>query len=372
MDTIDRRIKKVLIKLLREKPFYGFFLLQVPVVEDESIPTACTNGEVIRYSPKFFKDRDEKFIEEVLEHEVLHIVLHHVDSIRMRGRDVLIWNIATDHVIDMIQKEAEKIPSSEEVYEQIIKEMNKNSGSGDGSSGERKIKIGEKEITIKPGFHQVEPSKVGDEIEQKIIKAAVSAATDSRSKAFGNLPSSIREKITKLTSPPKISWQEVLVQYLANSGEFSTNWGRRNKKSPESIHLPGKKRDPELSVVLALDVSGSISMEELQKFSNECKFLLGSYPCKGYILQFDSEIQAWEEITEAPSTILDVRSGAGGTSFTPIFKFVEEKNLGDDILIIIFTDLEGSFPREVPPYPVIWISTYKKEAPFGQVIEYDL
>lgn len=46
--------------------------------------------------------------------------------------------------------------------------------------------------------------------------------------------------------------------------------------------------------------------------------------------------------------------------------------LTDDppVLLIYFTDLEGSFPKVHPAFPVLWASyNTDKQAPFGQTIK---
>ena len=50
-----QRIIRARTHLLLDKPYYGFQLLQLDLIEDESIPTACTNGKYIKFNPKFIE-----------------------------------------------------------------------------------------------------------------------------------------------------------------------------------------------------------------------------------------------------------------------------------------------------------------------------
>jgi predicted metal-dependent peptidase len=59
--------------------------------------------------------------------------------------------------------------------------------------------------------------------------------------------------------------------------------------------------------------------------------------------------------------------GGGGTDFRPCFHWLEERGITPQTLVFL-TDLCGTFPSDVPPYPVLWESIGKREAPFGQVI----
>jgi predicted metal-dependent peptidase len=59
--------------------------------------------------------------------------------------------------------------------------------------------------------------------------------------------------------------------------------------------------------------------------------------------------------------------GGGGTDFRPCFRWLEEQGITPQTLVFL-TDLCGTFPSDVPPYPVLWASTDKRDVPFGQVI----
>jgi predicted metal-dependent peptidase len=62
--------------------------------------------------------------------------------------------------------------------------------------------------------------------------------------------------------------------------------------------------------------------------------------------------------------------GRGGTSFVPVFQWVESNNEQPDLLIY-FTDGYGSFPSDEPGYPTVWVMTTDVEAPFGDIIRFE-
>jgi len=65
-----------------------------------------------------------------------------------------------------------------------------------------------------------------------------------------------------------------------------------------------------------------------------------------------------------------ILKGGGGTDFRKVFEYIEEKSIELDCLVY-FTDAEGSFPEEEPPYPVIWIVQSRAGVPWGRRIQYD-
>jgi len=65
--------------------------------------------------------------------------------------------------------------------------------------------------------------------------------------------------------------------------------------------------------------------------------------------------------------------GRGGTDFRPVFESVAEEAVVKGYLpdcLIYFTDGFGSFPKEAPSYPVLWIVVEEgiEEFPFGEVL----
>jgi len=400
--AVERRVKKGILRLLRERPFYGSVLLQLNIVEDDSIPTACTNGEHIKYSPTFFQDKDDEFILMVLEHEVLHVVLDHIR--RMQNRDPLLWNLATDSVIDIIQKnpDVDKVPSAEEIYRELEKQLEKqkNNESGNGN-GENENKDGNSRSNGNSGNsrdngnergggnsnnkrivpNENNPYGIGgvernsslseEKVKEKIVRAVTIASQMQANKSIGTLPQAIQELLEEYLAPPKVKWQEVLTAYLTEKNQSEFTWSRPSKKSPAGTYLPGKSRKYNgARAVLALDVSGSITNQQLQEFFNECRHILNLYDIEGYVVQFDSEIQHVQELSQDSTPIQFKRYGCGGTDFSDVCNFATKQ---DDIsLLIVFTDLMGTFPTKPPVgVDVLWIVTDNNspEAPFGRIVK---
>ena len=57
--------------------------------------------------------------------------------------------------------------------------------------------------------------------------------------------------------------------------------------------------------------------------------------------------------------------GGGGTSFRPVFEWVEKQGLRPEALVY-FTDAEGEFPERAPHYPVIWLVKGREPVPWGE------
>lgn len=192
----------------------------------------------------------------------------------------------------------------------------------------------------------------------------------------GKLPGAIKEIIDELLNP-KVPWYTLLSQYIQKTVISDWIWTRPNKRMiGMDMNLPSTIKE-NLEVVVAVDTSGSISSEELRDFTSEVHSIISSVSevkmtlidCD-YVVQQHIVIESGQSI-DGSALPWEGRpwKGRGGTSFIPVFTWVEENGLQPDLLIY-FTDGYGAFPNDDPNYPVVWVMTTNVSPPFGEVIEY--
>ena len=97
---IADELEKFKLRLLLDYPFFGDILLRLPIIQDDGIPTACTDGRTIRWSSGVFGTLYPAQMRYVLMHEVLHTLLLH--PLRTQGLDHEVWNIAADLVVNQM------------------------------------------------------------------------------------------------------------------------------------------------------------------------------------------------------------------------------------------------------------------------------
>jgi predicted metal-dependent peptidase len=120
-------------------------------------------------------------------------------------------------------------------------------------------------------------------------------------------------------------------------------------------------------ISIAVDCSDSINDRLLGLFEAEIRSILaGQQPRLVHVLYSDTEVQKVETY-QAGQPVKLSPVGGGGTDFQPCFTGLEERGITLQTLVFL-TDLWGTFPSGVPAYSVLWASTGKREAPFGQVI----
>ncbi len=132
-------------KMLVKYPFFGSVVASVGYKENKDIPTAGTDGETIYYNPEYLESLSVEEQTFIFAHEVCHIAFNHI--LRSEGKNLELWNIATDGVINQFLKRdglkmapgvvdmAEAINyDSEQLYEKLLQENQQSQQQQSGGS----------------------------------------------------------------------------------------------------------------------------------------------------------------------------------------------------------------------------------------------
>jgi len=123
-----------------------------------------------------------------------------------------------------------------------------------------------------------------------------------------------------------------------------------------------------------------MSDKEISEILGEIDELRSSSSCRLVVLQCDAKVQscevyeAYEEASFSRASHQRYRLyGRGGTNFRPVFEWILDDPAeldGQPDALIYCTDGYGSFPKDEPHFPVVWIATQhaSKNFPFGDVI----
>lgn len=397
MSDAQAIISKARWKLGISNPFFGALAMGCEVIEDDSIPTMCTDGKRIRFSPAFVEKYSFDEVVGVIAHEVMHIAFKHM--LRKGDFNHKLWNMATDYAINLIVVDAGlKIPecglldrqyegmSAEEIYHKLLDDAESQTGEGgqggigipqdgdgEGSDGDGDENgEGQSDPWDFGGFE--EPTK-GDgtplsEADQKALESDISVrvleAHTSAQKA-GRVPAGIDGLVTKLLEP-KVDWVEHLRRFVGGQrpDDFSMRRPHRQMLGSFGMFLPSVERFGAGNIVVINDSSGSC-VRDAPKFFTEINAVSEDYsPDSITVITFDTVVQDVAEYT-AGETIEGLSTkGGGGTNIVPAFDYIEEHGINPDA-VIVFTDLYlWEWPEE-PDYPVLWITTGRTDAPFGEV-----
>ena len=378
MKTIDE-ITKSRSLLVLDHCFWGMLAMRLKMQENPNCETAATDGELMMYNPEFIDSLSTPELIGVLAHEVMHCAMG--DIWRLGERDSYIWNMAADYVNNIeLNKAGFTLPkgclldqkyagkSKEEVYNILYKELGgkgkgkDGKGSGNGKDGQDLRDPGKCGGMFKPS--DAKQAKEGQMEWKKAVAQAVALAA-------GDIPGELRKMILDEVLDPPLPWHVLLRDFIERTAKNDYNWVRPNRRYlPQGIILPSLISDELPMVCIGDDTSGSTSGFETA-FANEVSGILASYQTTTLVIHADCKVHNVEEYrTEDLPIKLDPRGG-GGTSFEPVFDYIEKEGITPACLIYL-TDLEGRFPSQEPDYPVIWVSVTKdKKAPFGETVYLD-
>jgi len=358
MNLIEKARAQIAIRTV----FFASMAFNVPMIADESIPTAATDMKVILYNPKFFEQLKEvKYIIFVILHEIMHIVL--LDGIRMGNRDPELWNDACDYRINLILKKAgfeiwpqalfdERFDglSAEQIYD-LLKNDEGRRPRANPMRGDLKKVAAQDEASR---------TEIGNSVRAKVAQAATQA------QLAGQMPGYLKGIITALMEP-EIDWAVALRRFMQRFVNEEENWSRRNRRYAD-FYLPAKYNQKLGEIVLIGDTSGSVHMckRYYDRIATELNHIVSElHPERVRVIWADDTDCALQEVFE-PCDEIDLHpQGGGGTDMTKPLKFVEQY---DPLCVILVTDGYTPWPEDTP-YPLIVLSTTDVIAPIGETFK---
>jgi predicted metal-dependent peptidase len=378
----EDRLVKSRIQLLMSYPFFGQLALYLKLVETRSIPTGATDGKRYLYNPDFVDQLSEQELNFLTAHETLHPALGHIW--RGEGKDRLIFNHATDYVINGMIKECDPQEttfkmikgglydkkfegmSSEEVYEILINDDDYVNKARKQQQDGIRVLIDDHDVWEQADGKDGSGDGSGDGHEDWQGRL-VQASQVAEGKDKGKIPSLIKRILKNLTSPQK-NWRQILAEFVEQE---ITDYGFSppdRRFSHADIILPdfSEPEDVVKNLVFAIDTSGSIGEREFQVFISEIVGCVSQFggKVKGHLIYCDADI-AENGVYDLEDVTKSLPVGGGGTDFRPVFKWVKD-NLDDDCAGVVYlTDSYGTFPDKAPSYPTLWVLTTDEDVPFG-------
>lgn len=351
------KLEKAYKKLLIEHPFYGLFLLGMSKATDESVPTACVRKKGINcelvVNPKFWESLDDTQQINVLMHEIYHIVFQHMflyNSFSNKER----FNIAADcevnSYIDNIDEQFVhpykwNLPvkkGTKFYYDNLPSQENPSAGASmdDHSKWD--------------SFNDC--SEAEKEIIKNQLNSQLKEAAEQTQKMQGKIPNELTDIIKELfkVKPRIFNWKVYFRRMLGSIYDINIKKTRRKEsiRFPESAGLKHKKK---VSILVAVDTSGSVNNQELTDFFSEINHIYKA-GARITILECDAVITNQYEYTGSWTGEVH---GRGGTNFQPVIDFYR-KYKKEYSSLVYFTDGECSLPTNVPR-DVIWVITSEGE-----------
>jgi len=201
---------------------------------------------------------------------------------------------------------------------------------------------------------------------QNIIKESVKSFNTDR----GTLPSHVQELIKQALAPPKAPYYQIIRKLVRASrlSRFKRSPTKVNRKRgyvfvlegddciPQISPFPGKTRDRTFSIVVLLDTSGSMNIEDvLEGLSGVKNIIEKDRYCYTVVLEVDAAVEKEYEVRKVSDIQFNIK-GRGGTTLGP--GLLRARELNCDVCLA-FTDGYcediNSMNRKLLPKRIIWV-----------------
>ncbi|MCF0220256.1 MAG: hypothetical protein HUK14_10790 [Muribaculaceae bacterium] len=316
-----------------------------------------TGRGVIQYNPALLPER-EKEREEMLRCEVLRIMLKHPYERQPRGVSRFVLGFASDLVlVDHVDFARSYFPvtfrlglPSDMYYEWYANELAKLLGD-DTSRASKSMSATELE-------EAEEKTELWDE-DEFMASTVTETLRDVRN--WGSVPSRLVDHI-KANMQAKIDYRKALQGFRTSVISALRSLTRMRPSRRHGFRQMGSKYELEANLLIAVDVSGSVSRNDMQNFFGIILSFFKYGVTRLNVLQFDAEIKGeplqFDKSFNADKEIEIV--GRGGTDFQAIFDYLKEHNQYDGL--IIFTDGYAAPPKLdfLSRTKVLWVCQNEK------------
>ncbi len=292
-------------------------------------PFRCGQHRV-EYNPEYVKGMNEKTLEEALKTEAIRLLLKHPYERKPEqccsqaislGSNVCIGDQYVYNYFKIENPDEFSLPRGQ-VFEWYALQIQKLFGTG--------------EITVESDYKCLcDLCELWAEDEITVVRIDEVIGTI---KSWGSLSGTLEEKI-KSSSGSKINWRKALSGFRTSVLNKERKLSRMRPNRRTGFENMGYSRCHTAKLLISVDVSGSISSEELSRFFGVVNSALRYGFTDIDVVQFDSDIT---RILNLKTAIRDMSvKGRGGTSFEPPIEYAANHNYDG---LVILTDGYAASP----------------------------
>jgi predicted metal-dependent peptidase len=250
-------------------------------------------------------------------------------------------------------------------------------GEGQGMPGEGGSGEGQGEpVGNYGGCGSFRDAPVETGVNEKTAQEAAARAWDiatmqavAAAKGAGDLPGAGAWLVDQAQAA-KADWRDILRDFIQVRSRSHATWNRPNRRHlHRGMYLPSRdsKRIGELVVIT--DASGSTWGPLQDQFAAELNAIVAdTRPRMTHVVYWDTQCQGHEEIEPDDLPLTLEAKGGGGTIFTGIWEWIDDQGI-DPACVVVLTDLDCRHFGDDHGYPILWATTEKTYAPFGEVVE---
>ena len=386
--VIEDEIVRFKMQLLRKMPFYGDIVMRLPIVRNDAVPTAQTNGRMIEYNAKFLSGMREGQRNFVIMHEIFHVLLLHCD--RRNERRPRIWNTAADIIVNhMLQRLTHEMNSRGIVFERpldgIFEYINDSEtvenlyaklleANKDQKENSKKVRVmlnnwgpyrnkqfnapddiilidvTEHSGDVKKGKDDEDSKDLLKEIglsKQAILDIIRESATKNRSSMGSYF---VPKQLFGLVESKKIKWQVLLKDFLIEEINEETSYSTPERKYIHmDLIIPGYgTQEEKLEEIWAfVDSSGSIGSNEMSQFLTQLYRISKEFHCVINICYWDTEVtDVHKKIANEKDIFNSLPKHSGGTDINCVYRWIKENKVKPDVMLVLTDGFFGELGQQ--------------------------
>lgn len=388
--TEEQRLTKAVVSIMgnpRYTALSGVMMIGGrSIVDDPSVPTACTNGRDEMYGREFVKQLNDAELRFLVLHEVYHKLFKHLTTWKhLYDEEPILANMACDYVINLkiVDDNTDGFATmsgvleggcfdrkyagmdSAQVYnllkqdlDQLKQDLDQNGGQGSESLPNGQQPFDEHDWDGAQELSAEDQRQLERELDEAIRQGALVA---------GKMGSGGDRDLAELLQP-QVNWREVLRDFVTSTcaGNDYSTWRRPNRRYVSAgMYMPSGISEQVGELVVAIDTSGSIGQRELSAFLTEVKEICDTvHPDGVRLMYWDTRVCRDEKYTvdELDGLVQSTKpAGGGGTDVTCVTDYIRDNNINAQAAIVL-TDgyLYGGWGQWT--MPVLWTIMDNPEA----------
>lgn len=365
--------------------------------------TAYTTGKETIFGRKFVDGLTDAQLRFLILHETYHLMFMHMTVWRhLFDENPRFANIAADIVINnsldhtaghfadnfiefieggALDHQYDGMDTGE-VYRALLanaqqqqqQQQQDGDGDGDGKTGAKGYMTDEAQEIDGHGMSDDDMPMSDEELAD--LQEQVDTALRQGAQMAGKMGGSVDRTIADLMNVT-VDWREVLRDFVRTNaaGDDLSTWRRPNRRwMARDIYMPSRYTEAVKRVVIGLDTSGSIGINQLRRAMTEVKgvFDVVMPECVD-LIYWDSSVAGHETYDSASfDQIINVTKpvGGGGTRAGCVKDYLDAKGIKPDC-ILMFTDgyVERDWGGDNWPAPILWcVSEKHRVAPTGKTL----
>ena len=351
---MKERFEKIIERWFVQEPALFVVLCSHELVPNDRIKCAVRSGcGRVEYNPGFVQEMSDQALEEALKTEAIRILLKHPYERRPDGCSGEAISVGSNLTV------ADNYP-----FARFNMKVPADYGFKPGLAYETYSRLAEQ--IAEESDERDANTDLSELWEDDPLQVALLNGLIEGIKEWGSLAGDLAERV-KASSRASIDWKKVLFGFRAHVLSQHRNLTRMKPSRRTGFDNMGSVREFTSSLLIALDMSGSISSEAISYFLGVVHSAFKYGITQIEVIQFETSVTASQTLSHAIKDTIAV--GRGGTDFQDPVDYAAGRDFDG---LIILTDGEAPEPKIPVGFrtKILWVcesdAAYRKNAKWMQ------